>query len=178
MKNQLLWSLGIVGLALFVLGIVSVTAPNMTVATLMLYFGIMLLIIGGIQGAVSLMMKKSLAYWPWLLFISTVFVITGYYMIKNSNVAAAKFTTIMASWAIIVGIIQLIIAVRNKQGRIFLISMGIISLFFGSLIFLNPFTGTNTIQFIVGFYTLLLSIFILYMTGKLLFGKKPAPQLQ
>jgi uncharacterized membrane protein HdeD (DUF308 family) len=178
MKNQLLWTLGIIGLALFILGIVSVTAPNMSVTTLMLYFGIMLLIIGGIQGALSVMMKNKLTYWPWLLFVSIVFASTGYYMIKNSNDAAGKFTSVMAGWAIIVGIIQLIIAIRNKQGRVFLISMGIISLFFGSLIFLNPFTGTNTIQFIVGFYTLLLSIFILYMTGKSLFAKKPSPQLQ
>jgi len=172
MKKQLLWTLGILGLALFVVGIVSVTAPNMTVPTLMLYFGVMLLIVGGVQGAVCLMMRKKLSYWPWLLFVAVTFAITGYYMIKNANIAAGKFTTIMAGWAILVGIIQLIVALTNKSARVFLISMGAISIFFGVLIFMNPFTGTNTIQFIVGFYTLLLSIFILYLTAKNLFGKK------
>ncbi len=167
--------MGILGLALFILGIVSVTAPNMTVPTLMLYFGVMLLIIGGVQGAVSLLMRKKLSYWPWLLFVSVTFAVTGYYMIRNADVAAGKFTTIMAAWAILSGLIQLIVSIKSKNARVFLISMGIISVFFGGLIFMNPFTGTNTIQFIVGFYTLLLSIFLLYITARNLFSrKKPA----
>jgi hypothetical protein len=47
--------------------------------------------------------------------------------------------------------------------------------FFGSLIFLNPFSGSNTIQFMVGFYSLLLSMFILYMSLRLM-RYKPSGQ--
>jgi uncharacterized membrane protein HdeD (DUF308 family) len=177
MIKQFYWTLGILGLALFIIGIVSVTAPNMTVQTLMLYFGIMLMAIGGVEGAVSVMMRKKFTYWPWMLFVSIVFGCTGYYMVKHANLAADKFTFIMAGWAVLVGIIQLIVAVKNRAGRVFLISMGAISLFFGILIFTNPFHGTNTIQFIVGFYTLLLSIFILYMTAKYLFARKKQPEI-
>jgi uncharacterized membrane protein HdeD (DUF308 family) len=85
----------------------------------------------------------------------------------------------MASWAILVGIIQLGLAIRNKATRIFLISMGVISVFFGSLIFLNPFSGPNTAQFMVGFYTLVLSFFVLYMSFRLLRRKTdPGKQVQ
>ena len=172
MIKQLFWTLGILGLALFVIGIVSVTAPNMTVSTLMLYFGMMLLIIGGVQIAMCLIMRNKLVYWPWLISVAITFVFFGYYIIKNTDVTAEKFTTIMAIWALLAGTIQLLVSIKNKSVRVFLISMGLISLFFGMLIFWNPFTNTNTIQFIVGFYTLLLSLFILYITAKNLFGSK------
>jgi uncharacterized membrane protein HdeD (DUF308 family) len=177
MLKQFAWSLGILGLALLIIGLVSVTAPNMTVPTLMLYFGVMLLIIGGVQGAICLMLRKKITYWPWLLFVATVFALTGFYMVKNADVAAGKFTFIMASWAVVVGIIQLVLSISNKATRVFLVSMGVISIFFGSLIFLNPFSGPNTVQFMVGFYTLLLSFFILYITLKML-RKKPATNFQ
>jgi uncharacterized membrane protein HdeD (DUF308 family) len=172
MKKQIFRTLGIFGLALFIIGLVSVTAPNMTVPTLMLYFGVMLLIIGGVQGAISLMMRKKLSYWPWLLFVAVAFAFTGYYMIRNAGAAADKFTVTMASWAILVGIVQFIVAFSNKGMRVFLVSMGGVSIIFGVLVFMNPFHGTNTLQFVVGFYTLLLSIFILYVSGRVLFGKK------
>jgi len=172
MIKQIAWTLGIIGLALLIIGLVSVTAPNMTVPTLMLYFGVMLLIIGGVQGAICLMMRKKLSYWPWLIFVSVVFAFLGFYMIKNAATAAGKFTLIMAGWAVLVGAIQLVLSFSNKSTRVFLISMGVISIFFGTLIFMNPFKGPNTIPFMVGFYTLLLSFFVLYISFRMLRAKK------
>ena len=174
MLKQLSWTLGILGLALLVVGLVAVTAPNMTVSTLMLYFGVMLLIIGGVEGAVALMLRKKIRYWMWLLTAALLFAVTGWYMVEYSGSAADTFTTVMAGWAVLVGAVQLFLAIGNRRTRVFLISMGAISVFFGSLIFLNPFSGSNTIQFMVGFYTLLLSMFILYMSWRMMRYKPSA----
>ena len=168
MKKQVAWQLGIVGLALLVIGLISVTAANMTVETLMIYFGTMLLIVGGVEALLCILMRKKLTYWPWLAFVSLLFIVIGYYMFKNSLNAQSKFNLLIATWAVLVGVVQLVLSFRNKQARVFLVSMGIISLFFGAMIYMNPFRGPNTIQFMVGFYTLLLSFFILYMAFRML----------
>lgn len=166
--KQLGWPLGIIGLALLVIGLISVTAPNMSVETLMLYFGVMLLIIGGVQFTVAALLRQKISRWLLIAAVGVLFAILGFYMIKNTQKAATAFTLIMAVWAGIMGLIQLIIAYFNKPARVFLLSMGCISIFFGAIIFLNPFSGPNTLQFMVGFYTLLLSFFLLYLTFKLL----------
>ncbi|MFN4972208.1 MAG: HdeD family acid-resistance protein [Bacteroidota bacterium] len=169
--KQLGWPLGIIGLALLIIGLISVTAPNMSVETLMMYFGVMLLIIGGVQFTVAAMLKQKISRWLLLAALGVLFAVLGFYMVKNTQKAATAFTLIMAVWAGVMGVVQLIIAYINKPARIFLLSMGGISIFFGVLIFLNPFSGPNTLQFMVGFYTLLLSFFILYLTFKLLTAK-------
>jgi len=172
MRKPAAWNLGIVGLALLVVGLVSVTAPNMTVPTLMLYFGVMLLIIGGVQAALCLILRNKLKSWKAVLVVSVVFGALGFYMIKNANTTADRFTFIMGIWALLIGAVQLFLSISNKGTRIFLISMGIISLFFGGLILLNPFSGANTMTFMVGFYTLMLSFFLLYLSLRLFRGKK------
>jgi uncharacterized membrane protein HdeD (DUF308 family) len=168
MTKQFGWTLTILGLVLLIIGLISVTAPNMTVPTLILYFGMMLLIIGGVQGALCLMLRKKMTYWPYILTVAIIFALAGLYMIKNADAAAARFTIIVACWAILVGGIQLYLSVKNKSIRVFLFSMGVISIFFGALMFFNPFSGPNTIQFMVGFYTLLLSFFVLYVSIRMI----------
>jgi uncharacterized membrane protein HdeD (DUF308 family) len=169
--KQLAWPIGIMGLALLIIGLISVTAPNMTVPTLMLYFGVMLLIIGGVQVAVAIFLRNKLQQWIILLILGLLFVVLGFYMVKNADAAAGVFTLLMAVWAGLMGVVQLIMAMTNKAARIFLISMGAISIFFGALIFINPFSGPNTLQFMVGFYTLLFSFFLLYITWKIIASK-------
>src|SRR6186997_3128888 len=100
MKKQIAWQLGILGLALLIIGLVSVTAPNMTVSTLMFYFGTMLLIVGGVEALMCLLLRKKLTYWPWLAFVSVLFMVVGYYMLKNSVTAQSKFNIIIATWAV------------------------------------------------------------------------------
>ena len=59
----------------------------------------------------------------------------------------------------------------QKQLRIILIVNGLMSLGFGVVIYLNPFSG-STLNFMIGFYTILLSIMVLYLAFKFAKGSK------
>jgi uncharacterized membrane protein HdeD (DUF308 family) len=93
-------------------------------------------------------------------------------ILLDSKVAKDWFTIIIAIWAALMALVQLAISFKSGQIRIFLISSGLLSLGFAAVIYYNPFEGNNTLNFVVGFYTILLSISLFYLALKLFQIKK------
>lgn len=163
----------IMALVLFLFGFIAVTAPNMTVQTLMLYLAYMLAVVGAICCSVAFVVRKSSKKW-WLTLLMGLFIITlaiGIFL--NITRAATYYTLFIASWAALMGLALLVSSLFQKQLKIVLIVNGLMSVGFGLVIYFNPFTGTNTLNFMVGFYTILLSVMLFYLAYRLSkFGKK------
>jgi uncharacterized membrane protein HdeD (DUF308 family) len=168
----------ILGLVLFLFGFIAVTAPNMTVQTLMLYLAYMLAVVGGICGFVAFLIRKTSSKWLLTLFMGLVFLaiaITVFFNIANS---AKYYTLFIASWAAMMGSALLVASLFQKQLQVVLIVNGLMSVGFGLVIYFNPFTGTNTLNFMVGFYTILLSVMLFYLAYKLSrTGKKSVEEI-
>jgi uncharacterized membrane protein HdeD (DUF308 family) len=170
--KTLAWPLGIISLALLVIGLIAVTAPNMTIETLVLYFSVMLLIIGGVQLLISIVLKNKMKLWFALAALSVLFLLAGGYMIYNPEKSKVAFENAISIWAVATGIIQLFLAFRNQSTRLFLLSGGALSIIIGLILFFND--NTQNMQFLFGFYTLLLSLFMLLVVFKI-FRMKPEP---
>lgn len=156
--------LAVLGILLFLFGFISVTAPNMSVPTLMIYLAIMFLATGIVAIIVSLLIRKSGSLW-WISFLLGVLAcVLSYYIFKNDDIAAHYYTVFIASWAGLMGLCLIAASFFQKRLQIILVVNGLMSLGFGLVIYFNPFSGANTLNFMVGFYTILLSIMILYMS--------------
>jgi uncharacterized membrane protein HdeD (DUF308 family) len=157
----------ILGLVLFFFGFIAVTAPNMTVQTLMLYLAYMLAVVGGISGVVGIIIRKSSKKW-WLTFLMGIVIIGIAVLIFFKLQASAKYYTLfIASWAALMGTALIVASFFQKQLKVVLIVNGLMSVGFGLVIYFNPFTGTNTLNFMVGFYTILLSVMMFYLAYRL-----------
>jgi uncharacterized membrane protein HdeD (DUF308 family) len=170
--KTLAWPLGIISLALLVIGLIAVTAPNMTIETLVLYFAVMLLIIGSVQLLIAIVLRNKMKLWLALASLSALFLVAGGYMIYNPEKSKVAFENAISIWAVSTGIIQLFLAFRNQSTRIFLLSGGILSIIIGLILYLND--NTQNMQFLFGFYTLLLSLFMLLVVFKI-FRMKTEP---
>ncbi len=176
MTKALTLPLTILGLVLFLFGFIAVTAPNMTVDTLMLYLAYMLMAVGGVAVTVGFVIRKSSQTW-YISFIMGIFLFAiGLIVFLKNNEAAHYYNLFIAGWATLMGGSLIAASFFQKQLRIVLIVNGMMSLGFGLVIYFNPFTGTNTLNFMVGFYTLLLSVMLLYLAFKAFRSGKTEPK--
>jgi uncharacterized membrane protein HdeD (DUF308 family) len=157
----------ILGLVLFLFGFIAVTAPNMNVLTLMLYLAYMLIAVGAITASVGFMLRKSTSKWWISPLLGVVLLILGLSIFLHTEAAATYYTILIATWACLMGLSLMTAAMFQQQLKVILVVNGCMSLGFGCVIYFNPFTGTNTLNFMVGFYTLLLSVMLLYVAFKL-----------
>jgi uncharacterized membrane protein HdeD (DUF308 family) len=161
----------ILGLVLFLFGFIAVTAPNMTPNTLMFYLAYMLLAVGGVSGGVGIIIRKSNKNWFVSVLMGLAFLTLGITIIVNDGIAATFFTQFIAAWAALMGLSLIASSFFQKQLRIILVVNGLMSLGFGIVIYLNPFSG-STLNFMIGFYTILLSIMVLYLAFRFARGSK------
>jgi uncharacterized membrane protein HdeD (DUF308 family) len=169
--KSLIWPLGITGLSLLIIGLIAVTAPNMNIPTLILYLGVIFLMVGGMQILLAVLLKKSLNNWGALLTMGIAFTLAGATLFYKADAASVYFEYFISIWAITTGAIQLFLAFQNPKAKLLLLSTGILSLIIGAIMFFSD--NTTNLQFLFGFYTLLLSITLLIWVYKIIRMKLP-----
>lgn len=170
--QKLWWTVALRAFLLMVFGFIAVTTPLISTETLVTYLGFLLLGMGVIVILTSITFRKSISNFYFVIFFSLIDLAMAIAILLDSNVAKDWFTVIIAIWAALMALVQLAISVKAGNMRIFLISSGLLSLGFAAVIYYNPFEGNNTLNFVVGFYTILLSISLFYLSLKLFQIKK------
>ena len=161
------WSLALRGLFLLVFGLIAVTAPNMTSETLVLYLGFFMASVGAVFIFVSIMIRKSAANWLAFLFFALVDLLVAYWCVFRTYQTVVYFVSLIAIWALLMGLALFWVGLTQKgMTRVLLFINGSLSVGFGVLIYTNPLNMTS-INFMLGFYTILLSMFILYVSFRL-----------
>lgn len=163
--SKLWWTVVLRGALLLLFGIIAVTAPLMPINTLLSYLGFMSLGIGVIQILASVSLRKSVSNWYILFAIALLDIALGIYIIIKTDSAADIFRYIIIIWAFIMATSQFILALKPSQLRIFLLINGTLSLAFALVIFFNLFP--SNINFMLGFYTILFSLFLVYAGFKM-----------
>ncbi len=158
------WSLALRGLFLLIFGLIALTAPNMSTETLVLYLGFLSLSMALLFGFVGWQsFRRKMVWWPFLL-LTFLDMVIAYYCLFNTAFAANVFLLIIGSWALFIGAAIILIGLRSSgTGRVLIIINGSLSVAFSMFIFFNPLKST-AVNFMVGFYTILLSLFLLYLS--------------
>ncbi len=166
------WVIGVRGLLFGLFGFIAVTSTYMDVRTLLYYLGLMFVGVGVVQAGISIVLRKSIPNWIWLFIISLVDLVIAYFLIVENNKAEVYYQNFMAFWAFTIGIAMVIVAFKQKTMRIFIHINAALSLGFGAVIYFNLFQIRN-INFVIGFYSIMFSIFIVFIAAKLLtYNKK------
>jgi uncharacterized membrane protein HdeD (DUF308 family) len=163
------WVLVFNGIIALLFGLLAIFAPIDTLKVVVMYFGIIMLIVGvAILFGVYSNMKNKLNYGTDL--ISAVVTIgLGIVLTFFSEKTLEIFVIILGIWAIMLGIGQLIImsVMSSKNDKNFMLYSGIFTLLFGVLMFFNPFTMASIMVVIVGIMSLLIGIVLISFAFKL-----------
>ena len=158
-------SLAIRGVCALVFGILSFIWPALSLATLVLIWGVYALIDGG----VALVAGFRAKIWS-LAIIGLVGVLAGVYAFVNPAMTALALLYLIAAWAIVTGVLAIYIAIHLRKeltGEWVLALAGVLSAIFGVLLIARPGAGALAVVFLIAGYAIAFGILMLMLAFKL-----------
>jgi len=158
------WILVLRGVLAILFGICAFIWPMVTAVALVFLFAIFAFVEGifALAGAFGYGLAGGQRLLMILLGILGLWV--GFYAFTHPGVAAVAIVFWVGWWAIIAGVIQLIVAIQMRKeidNEWMLILGALLSLLFGVLLLWRPLPGVLTLTWLFGFYAILFGIFML-----------------
>jgi uncharacterized membrane protein HdeD (DUF308 family) len=162
------WLVGLRGLAAIVFGILAFVWPGMTLAVLVLLFGAYALVDGILDIIVGI--RGDAPHRIVLLVEGIVGVLAGLGAFLWPGVTALVLLYIIAFWAIVTGVLEIVEAIRLRRAisnEFGLIIGGILSVLFGIVLLAAPGAGALAVVFIIGAYAIVFGIALLGLAWRL-----------
>lgn len=149
------WSIALRGVAAIILGILSLYAPAVTFLSLVIVFGVYAII----DGVLALFMaaRGTGTSQGAIILRGIVSIIAGVLALVWPGITALALLVVIGVWAIIAGILEIVVAVRHRKEleHEWLLGLeGALSLAFGILLLFSPLAGAITLGLWIGVYAL------------------------
>jgi uncharacterized membrane protein HdeD (DUF308 family) len=148
------------GLAAIAFGVITLVWPKISLAALVLVFGIFA-IINGVTAVAAAIRGRHEPHWGVLLFEGILSIAVGVVALIWPGITALAFLFLIAAWAILTGVLELVapLAFPMSFGRGLLSALaGIVSIVFGVLIAAQPAAGLLTVVWLIGIYAIVVGI--------------------
>jgi uncharacterized membrane protein HdeD (DUF308 family) len=156
------WTLALRGLAAVIFGILAYIWPDITFTVLVLLFGAYALW-DGVFALVGAFRTQGERRWM-LVLEGLVGIAAGLVTFFLPGAATLAILTIIAAWAIITGILEIIAAVRLREeieGEWFLLLSGLLSVLFGIALAIWPAAGLVAVTWMIGAYAIIFGILLI-----------------
>jgi len=163
------WQLTIRGLALILFGIMALIWPNLTVAVLAILFGVYALVDGVVAVVGAILNRKTSPNWTLLLIVGLISIIAGIFAISNPGVTSLALLYIIAVWALLIGLVSILTAVRLRreiEGEWVMIAAGVLSIVFGIALIVAPGAGAVALVWLIGAYAIILGILDMLLAAR------------
>jgi uncharacterized membrane protein HdeD (DUF308 family) len=148
------------GLAAVLFGIVTLVWPNISLAALVLVFGVFA-VISGITAVAAALRNRDIQGWGLLLFEGILGILAGVVALVWPGITALAFLYLLAAWAIITGVMELVapLSFPMSGGRAALtVLAGLASVVFGILIAAQPASGLLAVVWLIGVYAIFFGV--------------------
>lgn len=161
------WAILIRSLLILLLGVLALFDPQLSTSALVLYLGFMsaalvlLFLYLGFRTEVAL--NRRVVY----LGIGLVDALVAYFCLVETAFASSILLLIIGLWAVIMGLSIVGFGLQAKgTSKVIMLINGALSIALGALLYFNPFR-VESINYMAGFYLVLLSFFLLYLSFKM-----------
>jgi len=148
------------GIVAVLFGIIALVWPKLTLSALVLVFGVFA-IISGITAVAAALRSTDVQGWGLLLFEGILSILAGVIALAWPGITALAFIYLLAAWAIITGILEVIapLSFPMSTGRaVLMVLAGLVSIVFGVLIAAQPSSGLLAVVWVIGVYAILFGI--------------------
>jgi uncharacterized membrane protein HdeD (DUF308 family) len=149
------------GVAAIIFGIIAFVYPGLTVAVLVLLFGVWVLVDGIFRVIGAIGHRSSDKDWGFDLIIGILGIIIGFLTFHAPGITALALVIYIAAWALMIGATEIAVAIklrREIQGEWFLILMGLASIIFAVLLLWNPIPGALALVWLIGSYAIVFGV--------------------
>jgi uncharacterized membrane protein HdeD (DUF308 family) len=163
------WLLALRGLVAVLFGMLAFMWPGATLITLVWLFGAFALV----NGILSLVLAAKTKGYPKvgsLIFGGLLGILAGLLAFVMPGITALGLLILIAAWAIVTGIMELVAAVRLRKiinNEWLLVLAGIASVVFGILLLFQPAAGALVLIWWIGAWALLFGILLMILAFRM-----------
>jgi uncharacterized membrane protein HdeD (DUF308 family) len=164
------WALLLRGLVAIAFGVLTWMQPGISLAALVLLFGIYAIVDGVLGVWTAISGRKDNAHWWVLLLWGLVSAAVGVIAFVAPGVTTLALLYYIAIWAIIIGVLQIIAAIRLRaeiKGEWLLGLAGLASVVFGVVLIVHPGAGVLTVLWLIALYAVLSGILLVFLALKM-----------
>jgi uncharacterized membrane protein HdeD (DUF308 family) len=164
------WVLLLRGLCAIGLGIMAIVWPGVTLVSMVFAFGIFAVIDGVLAIILGFKGEEDGTVWWTLVVMGVLAVLAGVIAFVQPGIALAMFLALVAAYAIVRGIFEIIAAIRLRKeidDEWLLAISGIASLVFGGLILYRPQEGLIAIAILLGAFLLAIGVLAVALSLRL-----------
>lgn len=163
------WLLLLRGLVAIVFALLTWAQPGVSLAALVLVFGIYVLADGllGVWSAIA--KRRDNRHWWVLLLWGLVGIVVGVMTFIMPGITGLVLLMYIAAWAMITGVLQIVAAIRLRKeikGEWLMILSGLVSVAFGVLLFLQPGAGALAVAWIIAAYAFIFGVLMVLLAFK------------
>ena len=163
------WLLLVRGLVAIVFALLTWAQPGVSLAALVLVFGIYVLADGllGVWSAIA--KRRDNRHWWVLLLWGLVGIVVGVMTFIMPGITGLVLLMYIAAWAVITGVLQIVAAIRLRKeikGEWLMILSGLVSVAFGVLLFLQPGAGALAVAWIIAAYAFIFGVLMVLLAFK------------
>ncbi|HEX6557154.1 MAG TPA: DUF308 domain-containing protein [Ktedonobacteraceae bacterium] len=148
------------GLAAIIFGVLTLVWPKISLVVLVLLFGVFA-VVSGITAVAAALRNRGNEGWGFLLFEGILGILAGVVALIWPGITAYAFLFLIAAWAIIIGITELVapLAFPMSGGRAVLMALaGLVSIVFGVVIAAQPASGLLAVVWLIGIYAIVFGV--------------------
>ena len=164
------WAIALRGLCALLFGAAIFAWPAISLFALVLMFGVYALLDGVCTMVSTVRSDKREKRW-WLFLLQGIAgIIVGIMTFIWPGITALALLYIIAAWAIVTGIFEVVAAVQLRkeiEGEWLLGLSGIASVVFGALLVGFPGAGALAVLWIIGAYSILIGILLMFLAFRL-----------
>ena len=156
------WAVLLRGVTAVAFGVIAFAWPHVTIATLILLFGLYALVHGTLSLAAAIGGRGRSGNRLLLAIEGVVGLCAGIITLRSPSTTAMVLVFLIWVWAIATGILRIAEAIRLRKvisGDIWLALSGVLTVLFGIILMLRPVVGAVGLAWIISGYALLLGLF-------------------
>jgi uncharacterized membrane protein HdeD (DUF308 family) len=159
-----------------VFGLLAFAWPAVTLAILVLLWGAYALADGVLALIAAFRVRdRGKPFWA-LLIVGMLGMVAGLLTFFWPGMTALVLLAFIAAWALVMGVFQIVAAIRLRkviEGEWLLALSGLLSVFFGALMLLNPGVGALAVIWIIASYAVVFGVLLIAL-GLRLKGDTPS----
>lgn len=152
------WLFLLRGILALVFGVVAIAFPQAAFVSLVLIFGAFALVDGIFALVAAFSGGAKSENWWWLVLEGVFGILIGVLTIVQPAAMATAWVLVIATWAIVTGVFEIITAIRLRKeitGEWAMILGGVISVLFGLAAAFYPASGAFAVGFLIGVYAVI-----------------------
>ena len=164
------WAVGLRGLIAILFGLAALFWPGITLFALVFLFGAYALVDGVFSIVVAFRAGEHHTHWWTLLLVGLAGIAAGLMTFFYPGITAIALLYIIAAWAIVHGITEIIAAfqLRREITNEWLLGLaGLASLIFGILVVIMPGAGALATIWLIGIYAIIFGVLLLGLAYRL-----------